>query len=224
MSDDLSGLYSNVTKALTSAPARKINFYAGFWPINAAAFTAVYTEVVKYAMMSTRVGIELRVGELPEGAGAKYDYVDDAYTFKNSTFGTTVVQQASIIHESVHAWIDIQGYMDSPNDADNEAAAYITDSLFCFYATGKGSLDLQDASGLTWDVKAIRGVADGIAASLKDAAVGNLPDIDRQHMVDAVIASPVYQRNKTTRHTGLRANGIKEFRYQPSDYFMYRGV
>jgi hypothetical protein len=111
----------------------------------------------------------------------------------------------------VHAWIDLQGYLDSPNDADNEAAAYITESLFCFYAPGKGSLDLQDASGLTWDVKTVRAVADRIALSLKDAAVGNLSDKDRQNMVDAVIASPVYQRNKTTRHTGLRANGITKF-------------
>jgi hypothetical protein len=78
MSDDLSGLYSNVVKALTSASARKINFYAGFWPINAAAFTMVFQEIAKYAMTSKRQGIEIRVGELPEGVGAKYDYLDDA--------------------------------------------------------------------------------------------------------------------------------------------------
>ena len=222
MSDDLSGLYSNVSIALTSVAARKINFYAGFWPINAAAFTMVFTEIAKYAMSSKRAGIELRVGELPEGAGAKYDYRDDAYTFKSNNFGTTVLQQATIIHKSVHAWIDLQGYLDSPNEADNEAAAYVTDSLFCFYATGKGSLDLQDASGLTWDVKLIRRVADRIALSLKDAAVGNLSDKDRQNMVDAVIASPVYQRDKITRHTGLWANGITDFRSLPEDYWMRR--
>lgn len=205
---DLSGLNSRVLMALTSAPAQKINFYISAWQINALAFVRVYAEIVKHMFVDG--GIDIGVGELPEGAGAKYEYKDDAYTFKRDTFGTTVLQQATIIHESVHAWIDLQGYVASASQADNEAAAYITESLFCFYATNRGSLDLQNASRLTWDVTTVRAVADRIALSIKDTPGARVSDQDRRAMGDAVIASPVYQRNKTTKDAKLRANGISQ--------------
>lgn len=203
---DLSGLDSRVLVAITSAPAQRINFYISAWQINALAFARVYAEIVKHMFVDG--GIDIGVGELPEGAGAKYDYKDDAYTFRRDTFGTTVLNQATIVHESVHAWIDLQGYVASASQADNEAAAYITESLFCYYATNRGSLDLQNASGLTWDVKAVRGVADRIALSIKDTPGARVSDKDRRAMGDAVIASPVYQRNQTTKSAKLRANGI----------------
>jgi hypothetical protein len=132
------------------------------------------------------------------------------YTFKRAGFGTTIVQQATIIHESVHAWIDIQGYVASASQADNEAAAYIAESLFCFYAANRGSLDLQDQSRLTWDAKTIRGVADRIALSIKDTPGARVSDQDRRAMGDAVIASPVYQRHNITKNAALRANGMKQ--------------
>jgi hypothetical protein len=89
---------------------------------------------------------------------------------------------SAIVHESVHAWIDLQGYIGSASDADNEAAAYVTQSLFCFYATGRGhlDLDLQDENQPTWDRKAIFGIADRIARSIKDTAIAKIPDSDRQ--------------------------------------------
>jgi hypothetical protein len=216
MSDNLSGLSSRLLMAISSTSAQKIDFYIASWQINAGAFVRVYGEIVKH-MFFDRLGIEIRVGELPEGAGALYNYLADAYTFKSATFGTTVLQQATMVHESVHAWIDLQGYIASVVDADNEAAAYITESIFCFHATGRGCLDLQDQSRLTWDAKTIRGVADRIALSIKDTPKARVSDKDRQAMVDAVVASPVYQRNKTTRHTRLRADGISQ-RDRPEDY------
>jgi hypothetical protein len=223
MADDLSGLYSRLLMAISSRPAQKIDFYVVSWPINAGAFARVYSEIVKH-MFWSRSGIEVRVaepGEMPAGAGALYKYVEDTYVFSRESYGTTVLQQATMVHESVHAWIDLQGfaqgYFGAASDADNEAAAYITESLFCYYATGRGCLELQDASRLTWDVKTVRAVADRIALSIKDTTKAIVSEKDRRAMVDAVTASPVYQKNNTTRQARLRANGISQ-RDRPEDY------
>jgi hypothetical protein len=219
MPDDLSGLYSRVLAAISSEPTQKIDFYAGFWPINAVAFARVYAEIMKH-LMSKRMGIEVRVGEVTEGAGAEYKYLEDTYIFPNNTFGTTVIQQAAIVHESVHAWIDIQGYIGSASDADNEAAAYITESLFFFYATGRGCLDRPHTDRLPRDAIIILGVADRIALSIKDTAKAKVSDKDFQNMVDAILPSQLYQRIHTTRHTSLRANGIMDSRFLTEDALM----
>ena len=208
MSDGMKELYGRTLQALSSGPARRMNFYAGFWPINAGSFMSVYTEIVKFTM-NIREGIMIDVDGLPDGVAAMYNYKTDTLIFANKQYGATWRQQATIIHESVHAWVDIQGHMDLPSDADNEAAAYVTEALFYFYATGQTLLEHDDfESALDRDSKPIRAIANRIATSIVDGAT-RVSDHDRVALVDAVVGNPVYQRNKTSRRAGtVGADGL----------------
>ena len=93
-------------------------------------------------------GINVEIGKVKKGAEAQYDPKNNTFGFPNATFGQTDPrEQATIVHESVHAWLDLRmpkvrttgdwlkKVVLSTTSATNEATAYIAGALYFIYKT-----------------------------------------------------------------------------------------
>ena len=72
--------------------------------------------------------------QLSGGAGAEYLY-DDTFIFPFAQYGVSQRERATILHECVHCWIDSRGAGHSNRYVDNEAAAYVAETIYLLAAS-----------------------------------------------------------------------------------------
>jgi hypothetical protein len=119
-------LRSRVASILRAPATRKIDFRLGQWQINAVAFERV-------AVAVTVLDIDVVVGGVSPGAEATYNNDNDTLLLPDEQYGTTVRGQAGIVHECVHAFVDMIN-VSGQSDSANEAAGYIAYLLYLLYS------------------------------------------------------------------------------------------
>jgi hypothetical protein len=114
---------ARILTILRSPAARRIDFHLGRWHINGAAF-----ETVAKAIALGDIDVVV-------GPPSSDSTVEAAYNFKRdfinvpAGYGGTLTQEAGIIHECVHAFVDMQAIQGQAESA-NEAAAYVAMMLY----------------------------------------------------------------------------------------------
>jgi hypothetical protein len=199
-------LRHRVTTILLSDATRKINFFVGPIHVEYGGFSAVFFAL--WSKSRGGDGIDIEIGDVPDGAAAVYDSDDDAYRFRNAAFGMTDAQRAVILHESVHAMRDIWGSTITTANGDvsttytlDEAAAYVAEALFRIYENTAGGTDTSEP---------LRVKADLVAQSIMNTPGAVVSDTDVSSLQDLVAANPVYRRRGISRSTSSGANGIKK--------------
>ncbi len=122
---DMVVLKRRVMRIFRSPEAQTIDFYLGVLHVTGAGFLRVADAV-------SRDKIGIRVGSVsPKAAASFKPWVFD---FPNGQFGIVSFQEASIVHEAVHAMkaltLPFTGLMP---DTQEEAAAYVAEALYLRY-------------------------------------------------------------------------------------------
>ncbi|TWS99692.1 hypothetical protein [Reyranella sp. CPCC 100927] len=73
------------------------------------------------------------------GAGASYKPDPDQFSLPHPTFGVAMNEMAAIVHESVHAWVDLT--KTSTSRVTNELCAYLAGAMFREYMHEKQPQD-----------------------------------------------------------------------------------
>jgi hypothetical protein len=149
-----------------------------------------------------KLHIEVDPTKLGPGVFAQYRPRRHTFIFSSPFFGQNVLEQAEILHESVHAAWDIIGHGKRFRSIDDEASAYLAES---FFLLGAGvSFDQLDEASLALQL------AFTIAENMRDK---------KQSLVSA--DDLVLLRNGVNRD-GIAA-GDKDLR-SGTDESVYRGI
>lgn len=125
MSDPTQGLIARIVAILRSPAARKIDFILGAWHINADVF-----ENVAGAIELGDIDV---IVDTPKGGGeAEYNFKRDIVIVPSATYGTTLTQQFGVIHECVHAFVDMK-HIAGQTESANEAAGYLAGMLYILH-------------------------------------------------------------------------------------------
>jgi len=118
-----------IAAILLSPTTRKIDFRLGQWTINADSFARVANALV-VGDIQVNVGLQAGHGKSVE---AQYNFRTDTIAVPNANYGTTTLGQAGIVHECVHAFVDMQA-VSGQSEAANEAAGYLAYMLFLLFS------------------------------------------------------------------------------------------
>jgi len=191
-----------IRDTLDSPATQRINFFVGTQHIDSQGFQQVSRAILKW-LWGFREGVAVEIGETSKSAApAQYLYKDDRFTFVIATFGRTPDQRGAMVHECVHAMIDIQRGSPGFTQPMNEAAAYIAGALYFIYATGR-PIDPATQHRLAQPSYA---KANQIALAISDKPGAAVADADTIQLVNAVVQNPTYSNIR--RSTPVWANGI----------------
>ena len=161
---DLVVLKRRTMKILRSPEAQKIDFHFGIMNVTGVGFLRVADAV-------SRNKIGIRLGMVSPGAAAEFSRW--VFDFPNGQYGRFPLEEATIVHEAVHAMkeliLPVAGLV--PN-SQNEAAAYVAGALYLRYigAASPNSLpQMVKADLIAKSIMAQRGamVSESDAANLR---------------------------------------------------------
>jgi hypothetical protein len=134
--------------------------------------------------------IDAVVGPLDPGADAEYRTDLNSFVFPNEHFGLTPEEEGELVHESVHALLDIKGFYWAwgrtppyPTFIGDEAAAYVAYALYMRYAypgRARGAHPIYD-------------IAFRIADAIKDKPGAVVPEADASSLGNAIANDPTYK-------------------------------
>jgi hypothetical protein len=174
-------LVGRIYRVLQSHEAGRIDFTFGSVKVDAGGLQTVVTSI----MLGT---VHVAVRDMPNGIEAEYTPHGNLFKFPNYRYGSTLDDEAVIVHESVHAMQDINyGYDFSRGDyftleSENEGAAYVAGVLYDMYR-GNGT----DYTAVSWNAAKV------VANKIKDTpgAVVSTPDV--MHLRDVIVHDPAYR-------------------------------
>jgi hypothetical protein len=190
MPDPSQGQAARVIGILRSPAARKIAFTLGAWRINALAFENIASAIA--------LGdIEVVVAPPKGGAEAAYNFKRDFIMVPDVTYGAKVTQQAAIIHECVHAFVDMKQIAGQAESA-NEAAAYLAGMLYILH-TG---IDIPPTD------HPIAILAGGIAKKMIGKPGAAVPSTFESDLRKTISSHPRYRDQGVTLDSPDTSNGL----------------
>jgi hypothetical protein len=179
-------LKDRVLHLLSSTAVSKVEFTMDGVTINKNSFSQVSLLIKQKAAGGK--GIGFRKGHVAADADAGYDSGDNVFDVPGWDYGTQVYQRQAIVHEAIHAYLDVIKL--STAALMEEAIAYVGGLLFHIHdktAAGK-------TPKVPWWVKgdALYKEAFRIASDLFTSGSTAVSAADAKSMRDAVEADPTY--------------------------------
>jgi hypothetical protein len=208
-------LRDRVLSLLWSDAARRIDFELDGISIDGQAFRWVAHAVVTKQLNNK--GIGFRFGHVDPSASAQYDPDENLFDFPDTNYGLTPFQRRSIIHEAVHAWLDLR-IPEVQTDRDavlralrmkpavmDEAAAFVADSLFHIYDTTPArSMPIPPY----WVSEQHRAEAYRIAVSIMNNPGAVVAEADATALEKAILDHPSYRELKANPVMTYKNNGL----------------
>jgi hypothetical protein len=206
-------VFDRLFNVLSSQEAWRINFRLdSVHFVGLEAFLHVRSALTNSLVYSGRQfggTIEVRVVELTDGAGAKYNHVDNVFKFPNKTlYGVPLGQQMTMVHEAVHAFLDMRK-MSAISKLTSESIAYVAGALFYFYHTTAAGGGYSEP----WWAKPGKGSgqfspAYAIAKLIWNTPGATVPQTALDKLQDAIKLDPLYDYIKAdpgvlTGYTGI---------------------
>jgi hypothetical protein len=119
-------LKKTIIATLNNPITQAISFQCGSRIVDSSLFKSVADMLTQQG--SRRLVVDPR--RLGANMAAGWDRKNSVFLFSNALFGTTVAEQAILVHESVHAGFHIQGNGQNYQRIDNEPCAYLAESFF----------------------------------------------------------------------------------------------
>lgn len=186
----MSDLVMMVESVLSREETKRINFsLEGFW-VNRLHFLGVVC-ALKNSTISVRHESELAPND------AKYSYTGDRFYFGFTEIAGNVTREATIVHEAVHAAMDIS---DLPQYLRvSEGCAYVAGALYMYYRN-----EQLIAAGRTPNLSGIHKAAWSLAALARTKVA--LTKDDAKELYAAIDAEDAYKGrlNQTERFDGVR--------------------
>jgi hypothetical protein len=123
------GLRGLIPIILSKPEVRKMHFTCGTRTVDGATFSKVADRLKK-----RKIHIDVAPKKLDPNADAEYRPHSHTFIFSSPFFGQNVFEQATILHESVHAGWDVIGHGKRFKSVDDEASAYLAESFFLLNA------------------------------------------------------------------------------------------
>ena len=123
------GLRGLIPIILSKPEVRKMHFTCGTRNLNGVILGQVADRLRK-----GKIHIEVDPAKLGPDVVAQYRPRHHTFIFSSPFFGQNVFEQAAILHETVHAAWDVIGHGKRFRSIDDEAAAYLAQSLFLMSA------------------------------------------------------------------------------------------
>jgi hypothetical protein len=183
-------LRSRVISTLRLPATKKIDFRLGQWQINAITFERVATAVMV-------LDIEVDVGGVSAGAEASYNSNIDTLLLPSAQYGTDVLRQAGIVHECVHAYVDLMT-VSGQSDSANEAAAYVAGLLYLLYSLKVAPTPVVDFGKLAMT----------IAKSIMNKPGAGVSPKDEMALRTAIASFAHYRNKGMTVSSPAHANGL----------------
>jgi hypothetical protein len=120
-----------IISVLQGGSALKISFRLAGYVIDAGSFLAV---IDLLRLGAVKVSIDTA---MPAKAAAMYDAGAKAFLFPYGQHGMSVEEKSTIVHESVHCYLDYLGDGKYHRRVDNEAAGHVAFALYFLDATSK---------------------------------------------------------------------------------------
>jgi hypothetical protein len=144
-------------------------------------------------------GITLDFGHVPAGGLAAYNYPGNFFKLPDTNYGQSAEDRSNILHESVHAMLDIKG----PPRAGrlyvtDEAAAYVAQALFFKFDTGK---HIPSAHPIF--VKAV-----AIAKTIEGKKGAAVPTKEAEALEKLIPPEPAYKAKGITMTTPAWTDGL----------------
>jgi hypothetical protein len=117
---------NRVLHLLASTAVSKVEFTLDGVKITKASFSKVTLAIKEKA--AGNKGLGFRTGKVPADADAGYDPEDDVFDVPGWDYGTQVYQRQAIVHEAIHAYLDVIKL--SAAALMEEAIAYVGGLLF----------------------------------------------------------------------------------------------
>ncbi|QIG92277.1 hypothetical protein [Bradyrhizobium sp. 6(2017)] len=195
MPDQTHSPNASILATLRSAEAQRINFHLGPWHIDGAAFERIARAI--------EVGdIKIRVEPLPQDVEARYDDFNDYVVVPPAFFAGTVGDRAAIIHECVHAIVDLQNSK-GQFESSNEAAAFLASFLF---RLNSGEA-IPPATGGNANVRLVT-TAEGIARNLQKQPGAAVPTRDLSDLRWSIATHPHYRTKGVTYISPNSSDGL----------------
>jgi hypothetical protein len=195
MTDDELALRNAIITVLSSGPIWKIDFWLGPVHVDGAGLF-----MVVWAL--TWNMIDVKIGSTSAGASAEYHPADNQFVFPFKSTSLSRDQKMLIVHESVHAMLDIRAGLDRKNfhvlQTENEAAAYIAQAIFGIHA-------FNLTAGR--NVSAYFEKAFEIAEKIKDQRGAHVSNEDAQYIRHAIAVSNTYYK-RFTETTPATSDGL----------------
>jgi hypothetical protein len=171
---------------LSSPAAGKIDL-----TLSGVHFNGAYFGLVGLAIFWKQLGfsgIGFRVGQVAATADAGYSPGDNVYDVPNWNYGTTAYQRQAIVHESIHAYLDI--IKSRKTALTEEALAYIAGVLFHLHDTTPAG---KTPTLPSWARPAIYQEVFRIASGLFTSGSTRVSADDANSMRDAIMADTSYE-------------------------------
>ena len=123
---DSDRLRQTIVGAVSMPAAQKILFHCGSRTVNGHIFNLVVDRLRR-----KKIHVDVDPDELDDANdAAMYRPTTHTFIFRSPFFGATDSEQATIVHESVHAGFDVIGDGGHFRRIDNEPSAYLAESFF----------------------------------------------------------------------------------------------
>jgi len=197
-------MIQRVAMLVTSRAAQKIDFQVD--QIRVLGSGLVNIMVYINLQLIGQPGIRIKIGAMSDDVAAYYDPHRNILNFRKASYGETAFQRMTIIHECVHAWLDvripkIQTVADAiaaaqmaTTQLSDETAAYIAGALFTIYEnTPPGQKPAYPAD---WKPDPIYVAAFQIATKIMNRPGAIVSAADAQPLKDAILDDDDYSAIK----------------------------
>jgi hypothetical protein len=199
-----SDLKDRVLHLLESTAVSKVEFTLDGVNIASASFSQVALAIRDKA--AGKSGIGFSTEHLPAGADAGYSPSRDVFKVPSWDYGTTGFQRQAIVHEAIHAYLDI---ISSTKPAlTDEALAYVGGVLFHIHDTTAAE-GTPTAPWWAGDQEPVFKEAFRIASGLFTSGSKVVSDADAKSMRDTIMAHPGFAHLKADPMGRYRNNGLK---------------
>jgi len=152
-------------------------------------------------------GIQIKFGAMSDDVAAYYEPRRNILNFRKASYGETAFQRMTIIHECVHAWLDvrmpkvqtvadaIEAAQMTTTQLSDEAAAYIAGGLFYIYENVPPGR--KPAYPADWKSDPIYEEAIRIAAKIMNKPGAVVSDADAKPLKQAIMDDDDYSAIKS---------------------------
>jgi hypothetical protein len=177
-------LRDRVMTILRSPTTKKIDFRLRQWHINSDSFEKVANGILV-------LDVQVDSGNVTGVAQAQYDYGTDTIELPSTSYGTDLFGRAGIVHECVHAYIDLLS--SRIIESANEAAGYLAQFLYLLY------------SGSSFPTPVSPGdVALKVAQNIVNTPGAVVARADEEALRKAIVNHPNYARKMTLHLQAMR--------------------
>ena len=194
----------SLLNVLVSRRIRNIDFHCNGVHVVYGTLYTVYT-----ALLADLLRVEVDPGALARGEAAHYDYAKDLFTFSSADYGSprdSVLHQQTLLHESVHAMIDLAYAPSRLTDDDGTPNTQVVDGRPMKYVDNEVVAYIAGALFLGWSEEVVSGyesstpqgtqvfmAAAHVAAKIKDTPGATVTDEDAAYLATFVEADPLYK-------------------------------